>query len=179
MRPYQIHTGEIHFLTMTVVDWIDVFTRPRYAQSIVDSLAFCQKEKGLVLYAYVIMPNHIHMIVRGKENSLSNILRDFKQFTSRRIIEQIKKEPESRREWMLERFRKSAVVGNRVRYFQFWQQGSHPIVCFSEKFTRQKLNYIHQNPVKARLVWSPEDYVWSSAIDYAGGKGLLDVVMLF
>lgn len=164
---------------MTVVDWVDVFTRPIYAETILNSLAFCQREKGLMLFAYVIMPNHIHMIVSGNGNSLSNILRDFKQFTSRRIVEQIKKQPESRKEWMLSQFKQAAYAGNRVKYFQFWQAGNHPIVCYSEKFTLQKLNYIHQNPVKARLVYNPEDYVWSSASNYAGKSGQIDVTLLF
>jgi len=179
MSHYKIHEGYLHFLTLTVVDWVDIFTRPIYAETVIESLAYCQREKGLLLNAYVIMPNHIHMLAGGKGNSLSNILRDFKQFTSRRIVEQVKTEPESRRQWLLQRFREVAQSGNRVRYNQFWQAGNHPKVCYSEKFTRQKLNYIHQNPVKARLVYNPEDYVWSSARDYAGGRGPIDVDLLF
>lgn len=179
MSRYKIHEGHLHFLTMTVVDWVDVFTRPVYAETVLNALAYCQREKGLMLYAYVIMPNHVHMLASGNGNSLSNILRDFKQFTSRRIVDQIKREPESRRTWMLKQFRQAANAGNRVKYFQFWQEGNHPIVCYSDKFILQKLNYIHQNPVKARLVYQPEAYVWSSASNYAGKRGEIDVTLLF
>ncbi len=179
MSHWKIHEGNLHFLTMTVVDWMDIFTRPIYAETIIESLAYCQREKGLVIHAYVIMPNHIHMIVSAEGNLLVNILRDFKQFTSRRIIQQVKTVRESRRSWLLAGFEKAAQAGNRVQYSQFWRPGNHPIVCYSERFTRQKLNYIHKNPVKARLVHHPEDYVWSSAGDYAGRRGPIDVCLLF
>ena len=92
----------IYFITATVVNWIDIFSRPIYKYIIIDSLKHCQKEKGLEIYAWVIMTNHIHLIVSAKPNfNLSNILRDFKKFTSKAIIESIQLENESRRDWML------------------------------------------------------------------------------
>lgn len=94
-----------YFLTLTVVDWVDVFTRPVYRHIITDSLAYCQREKGLQLHAWVLMTNHLHFIASARAgHHLSDILRDFKRFTSRRVIEAIIEAPDSRREWMLNRF---------------------------------------------------------------------------
>ena len=78
---------ELYFVTSTVVDWIDIFTRPKYKHIILESLAYCQEKKGLRIYAWVLMSNHLHMIVSsGTEASVSDILRDFKKFTSKRIM---------------------------------------------------------------------------------------------
>ncbi|WP_317174253.1 transposase [Chryseobacterium muglaense] len=87
-----------HFITCTVVDWIDIFTRKVYKDIAVSSLEYCIKEKGMILYGYVIMSNHIHLIVQSKEGKLSDLIRDFKKFTSKNILEAIQTEPESRRE---------------------------------------------------------------------------------
>jgi len=107
---YKIYNKEAaYFLTMTVVGWIDVFTRPNHKLLIIDSLIYCQKEKGLELYAFCLMPSHLYLIARAVGNfSLSEILRDFKKYTSMKIVEQILNEPESRREWMMEYFAKEA-----------------------------------------------------------------------
>lgn len=93
-----------HFLTLTVVDWVDVFSRQGCRDVIVDSLQYCIKEKGLRLYSYVIMTNHVHLIVSSREGKLSDAIRDFKKFTARKIISLINEEAESRREWLLHRF---------------------------------------------------------------------------
>ena len=87
-----------HFLTATCVDWIDVFTRKSYRDVVIACLDFCIKEKAMVLYGYVIMSNHIHMVVQSSDGELSDLLRDFKKFTATKIIEKIKSDPESRRE---------------------------------------------------------------------------------
>ena len=97
-----------YFLTLTVVGWIDIFTRKSHKMTIIESLQFCQREKGLELFGYCLMPSHLHLIARaGSKFTLSDILRDFKKFTSKAIIKQILSEPESRRDWMLEYFRKA------------------------------------------------------------------------
>ena len=92
----------IHFITATLVDWIDVFTRKSYKHVVIESLAFCIEKKGMLLYGYVIMCNHIHLIIQSKTGKLSDLIRDFKKFTATNILEKIQTEPESRREWMLE-----------------------------------------------------------------------------
>jgi putative transposase len=171
--------NEIYFLTSTVVDWVDVFTRPVYKDIIVNSLKFCQNKKGLDLYAWCLMTNHIHWIAGAKEGFLlSDIIRDFKKFTSTAIVKAISEEAESRRDWMLYRFGFAGKFRNDVINFKFWQDGNEPKDCRTREFTLQKLNYIHQNPVRAGIVFEAEQYMYSSAINYMGGKGLLDVILL-
>lgn len=176
---YQVTDQDgIYFITTTVVWWIDAFTRKELAEIVVDSLAYCQKEKGLLIYAWCLMPNHLHLIVSAEEGkNLSDIMRDFKKFTAKKIIATIKEINESRT-WMLNKFEFAARIHPKNKEIKFWQDGFHPIILFSNYFMDQKLNYIHQNPVKANIVSDESYYVYSSAIDYSGGKGLLEVVFL-
>ena len=80
--------GDVFFTTDTVVDWVDIFTRPIYKHIILESLIYCQKNKGLIIYAWVLMSNHLHMIVgsNSEENKVSDIMRDFKKFTSKEML---------------------------------------------------------------------------------------------
>lgn len=159
----------IYFVTLTIVGWIDVFTRIGQKRVLIDSLQYCQKEKGLELYAYCIMPNHIHMICKAMEDlSLAEIMRDFKKFTSKHIIKKIVEEPESRRDWMLKYFENACEHLKRDQNYKVWQNGYHSEILYSRKFLLQKLNYIHNNPVKAGIVSKPEHYLSSSARIYAG-----------
>ncbi|WP_181309095.1 transposase, partial [Rufibacter sp. XAAS-G3-1] len=169
----------LYYLTLTVVDWIDVFTRPVYRHIVLESLKFSQEKKGLEVYAWCLMSNHLHVIASAKEGkNLSDILRDFKQFTSRKITEAIQVENESRKEWMLHRFRFAASVHAKSHHSKFWQDGNEAKEIHSNEFLQQKVDYIHQNPVRAEIVQEPEQYVYSSAVDYAGGKGLLKVILV-
>jgi putative transposase len=96
---YAIHDqGATYFLTFQVVGWVDIFTRQRYRDIILESFNFCREKKGLELYGYVIMSNHVHLIVMARNNNLSDIIRDIKAHTSRTILASIQQEPESRRE---------------------------------------------------------------------------------
>ena len=173
-------TGEVYFVTDTVVDWVDIFTRPIYRHIIIESLKYCQTEKGLLIYAWVIMTNHMHMIVgSGGENKVSDILRDFKKFTSKEIIRSLQVEStESRRDWMLNRFEYAGKNDKKIKNYRFWQEGNDAQEIFLNDYFNQKLNYIHENPVKAEIVNRAEDYRYSSAIDWSGGKGLLDVTIV-
>lgn len=94
-----------YFITATVVDWNDIFTKKAYRDSVIDCLDFCIKNKGMILYGYVMISNHIHLVIQSNEGKLSDLIRDFKKFTAKTILEKIQTEPESRREWMLERFK--------------------------------------------------------------------------
>ncbi len=152
-----------YFLTPTVVDWVDVFTRSEYRDIIVKSLDFCTREKSLVVYGYVVMTNHLHLLVRSKDGSLSDTIRDFKKFTARRIIELIKNGNENRREWMLHRFEWNAGLSVRSNEHKFWTHENRAEVVHSEDFFLQKLNYVHDNPVRSGWVARPEDFVYSSA----------------
>ncbi len=172
--------GDVFFTTDTVVDWVDIFIRPLYKHIILESLTYCQKEKGLIIYAWVLMSNHLHMIVgRNGENKVSDIMRDFKKFTSKEIVNTLLNEStESRREWMLNRFEYAGKNDDKIKSYRFWQQGNDAQEIYLNDYFNQKLNYIHENPVKAEIVNRPEDYRHSSAIDYAGGKGLLEVTVV-
>jgi len=178
---YKFHNPEgIYFITYSVVEWIDVFTRPVYKDIIVESLKYAQQSKGLIIHAWVIMSNHIHLIASTKENhSLSDILRDHKKYTAKQIIKKIQENPEeSRKNWMLWLF---ASHGNRNpnnKEYQFWQQDNHPIELDTTEMMDQRLEYLHNNPVKAGLVYEAEEYPYSSAIDYAEGKGMLEIALL-
>ena len=170
--------AKAHFITATVVDWIDVFTRQAYRDCVVDCLNFCIKNKGMILYGYVIMSNHIHLILQSNNGELSNLLRDFKKFTAKTILEKIQNEPESRREWMLERFQKATESHSRNTNYQFWQYGNHAEEIFTENFLWTKLDYIHMNPVRSCIVAKAEDYIYSSASNYILGKGIVTVELV-
>jgi REP element-mobilizing transposase RayT len=168
--------GKAYFITTTTVNWVDLFTRLEQRMLLVDALNYCCEHKGLEIYAYCIMPSHLHMLCRADdEDLLANIIRDFKKFTSKKIIETIKKEKESRREWLLEMFQKSCEHLKRDQTFKVWQNGYHAVLIESQKFVFQKLNYIHNNPVKDRIVDKPCDYIFSSARDYVDKEGLVKV----
>ena len=173
---YQIkEQDKLHFVTLQVVEWIDIFSREIYRKIIVENLEYCRKNKGLEIYAWVIMSNHIHLLLKSNTEELSNTLRDFKSFTSKKILEAIENGSESRKEWMLKLFKEAAFKYKRNSEYQFWTHENHAEYIFSNKFMEQKLEYIHNNPVRAGIVEKPEEYRYSSAIDYADGKGLLQV----
>ena len=169
--------NKAYFLTMTVVNWIDVFSRKNHKMLLVDSLKYCQQNKGLAIFGWCLMTNHLHLIARADgEPTLSEILRDFKKYTSKKIVQQIIDEPESRRKWLLSDFEYAGRYLKRIKNFKFWQDGNHAEVIYSAKFFHQKLNYIHKNPVKAMIVEYPEEYLFSSARNYAGRTALIDII---
>jgi putative transposase len=166
-----------YFLTFTVVDWIDVFTREIYKNEIVDALNFCIINKGLTVFAWCLMSNHLHLAAQSRDGfRMSDIIRDFKKFTSKKLVNLIKNPQESRREWMLYRFSFAGKYTNRIKNYKFWQDTNHAILLDKNDIIDQKINYIHQNPVRAMIVRNPEDYLYSSAGDYCGIKGMVDVV---
>lgn len=168
-----------HFMTLTVVGWVDVFTRKNHRTVIVNSLNYCCKKKGLELYAWCLMSNHLHLIGRAKDGfTLPEIIRDFKKHTAKQVIGQIIHEPESRREWMLYIFAKEASRLKRVSGYKFWQDGFRPKELSGNAFIAQKVQYVHANPVVEGLVEYPEDWVYSSGANYADNQGLIDVIVL-
>ncbi|MGY3211051.1 REP-associated tyrosine transposase [Mucilaginibacter sp. HD30] len=172
---------ELYFLTITVVDWIDVFTRKELCNDLVESLKYCQQNKGLIIYAWCLMPSHLHLIVSVNQGefTLSDVMRDFKKFTSKRIIQSIIEIAESRREWLLRHFAYAGKYNPKIKNYKFWQDGLHPIELTTSKFIEQKINYIHENPVTAGMVYRAEDYVLSSAAQYVGEyNAMLEVTVL-
>jgi putative transposase len=170
----------LNYLTLTTVGWIDVFTRQRYRDIVIDSLKYCQEKKGLRISGYVIMSNHIHMMVYTEVGfQLSDVLRDLKKFTANTILKSIQTDPESRRDWLMYLFKYFGKKDGSDREHQFWQSDNHPIALWSQEVIWQKLDYIHLNPVRAGMVSKPQDYVYSSAGDYyENRKGLLDIVLV-
>ena len=167
-----------HFITATVVDWVDVFSRKNYKDCIVESLDFCIKNKGMILYGFVIMSNHIHLIIQSEESKLSDLIRDFKKFTAKTILNKIESGPESRADWMLKRFEFACKSHTRNEKYQFWQYGSHPDEIFSEKFMWSKLDYIHLNPVRVGIVARASHYRYSSASNYVNDNGIIEITKL-
>jgi REP element-mobilizing transposase RayT len=167
--------SKAHFITATVVDWVDVFSRKAYRDCIIESLDFCIKNKGMILYGFVIMSNHIHLIIQSDKNKLSDLIRDFKKFTAKTILHKIETEPESRADWMLKRFEFTCKSHSRNEKYQFWQYGNHPEEIFSEKFFWSKLDYIHLNPVRAGIVVKASHYLYSSASNYVNDYGIITI----
>jgi len=168
----------LHFITCTVVQWADVFTRPVFAEIVIDSLNYCIKEKGLLVYAWVLMPNHFHAIVASNEGvHLSDILRDFKKFTAGKILKELEQtSAESRKSWLLWLFKSAGTANSKNDKYQFWQQDNHPVELSDATMLQQRLDYLHQNPVRAGLVWEPWEYKYSSACDYMNNKkGLVEI----
>ena len=126
------------------------------------------------------MTNHVHLIFRsaGKQKP-ELLLGDLKRFTSKEVVQAIIDNPkESRKKNLLEQFLKAGRKASNVNKYQFWRHDNHPIELWSNKVLDEKIDYIHNNPVQEGYVFRPEDYLYSSAIDYAGGKGLLDDVIV-
>jgi len=180
-RNYKFHNPEgIYFISFAVIEWLDVFTRNEYKNIILESLGFCQKEKGMEVFAWSIMTNHVHLVFRSVKGQKPELLiGDLKRFTSKKVVKAIINNPrESRKEWLLEQFLKAGNNSSNVKKHQFWRHDNKPIELWSNKVIDKKINYIHNNPVEEGLVFKAEDYVYSSAIDYAVEKGILDDVIV-
>jgi putative transposase len=157
-------TDELYFVTLTVTNWIDVFTRRIYNDFIIENLAWCQQNKKLNIYAYVIMTNHIHLVANVTEGSLGDVLRDFKTYTSKELFKMIaNNSQESRRDWMLRSFEKAGTYNSLNKNHQFWQNGNYPVVLYTPNVIDQKIDYIHNNPVRAGFVGSVHEFWYSSA----------------
>jgi len=181
-RKYRFYDlNATYFVTWTVVRWLDVFTRDAYRQIILDSLAYCQREKGLHVHAWVIMTNHLHLIVSADEGiHLGHIMRDAKAFTSRHIRKELEHATgvESRQDWLLYLLQREGLHNAANHDFQLWQHDSHPVALTTREMVLQRLEYLHLNPVRAGFVNEAEHWCWSSAADYVGERGLLEIEML-
>ena len=174
-RKYKFHNPEgLYFVSFAVVFWIDVFIRRCYKDILVESLSYCQKNKGLRIHAWCIMSSHVHMIISSEEELLPGTLRDMKSYTSAQLKTAIEENPqESRKEWMILMMKRAGKNNSNNNGFQLWQQNNNPIELFTKKVIQQKLEYIHNNPVIEGFVEKSEEYLYSSAKDYAGMNGIL------
>ena len=125
------------------------------------------------------MPSHIHLIYSAKENNPEIILGRFKEHTSKQLIKAISENIlESRKEWLLWMFKRAGAKSSKVTNYQFWQHNNKPIELWSAEVIQQKADYLHDNPVVAGFVEQAHYWKYSSAIDYSGGKGLIDIEYL-
>lgn len=169
-----------HFVTFSVVGWVDVFSRESYKEIFVNSLKYCQEHKGLNLHAWVVMTNHVHLIISSSSNKIEHLVRDIKKYSSKQIVAAIQENPtESRKEWMLNLFSYAGRNNSNNKEYQFWKQDYHPIELDNHEKLKQRLDYLHENPVRSGLVWEPWHYKYSSAIDYfTKEQGLLKIEKL-
>jgi len=158
-----------HFMTCTVLHWIPIFTRPETVNILLDSFRHLQND-GSKLYAWVVLENHMHLIAQSDD--LSRDMTRFKSYTSTQVTQYLK---ENSVTTILDQlaFYKKRHKGDRV--LQFWQEGVHPESIQSSEMMQQKVHYIHFNPVKRGYVDLPEHWRYSSARDYQGGAGLIEV----
>ncbi len=173
---YQIRNqGATHFLTFTIEGWVDLLSRRVYKDLLLESFAYCRKNKNLQIHAFVLMSNHVHTIWTAKDNNLSDVIRDFKTFTSKSFIKIVNEAPESRREWLLHMFKfyGKGSIANKI--YKIWTNDNHPEEIYSQEFFYQKLQYIHENPVRAGIVYDEMDYVYSSARNYANRKSIFEI----
>ena len=147
-----------------------MFTRARYLDIITASLIFCRQQKGLRLHAYVILDNHLHLLVSS--DNLSQVIQDFKRHTAREILAVARQENKL---WLLKQLEFLKGVHKSESQHQVWQEGFHPQAITTEDMLRQKMDYIHYNPVRAGLVDRPEDWRYSSARNYFGQDGVLEI----
>lgn len=167
---YKIVDNELpHFVTLTVLHWIPVFTRPETVSILLDSLKHLTEE-GLKLYAFVILENHMHLVVQSKQ--LGHDLARFKSYTSKELLAYLHQYNVVRILDQLAFYKKAHKID---RAYQFWQEGCHPEWIQNVEMMRQKVDYIHQNPVKRGYVDRPEHWRYSSARNYLGQNGVIDV----
>ena len=171
MDRYRITKGDNHacLCTMRFTYWLPLFNAGEHIPCIVlESLDFCRRQKGLILHAYLLMIDHMHLIAR--HDDLSGALRDFKSWTSRRISEALEKDGHQRWLGLMETRAATTAAGHDRKV---WEDGFHPRQIGSDAIFLQKLDYVHNNPVRKGFVARAEDWRWSSAGNYANHRDTL------
>lgn len=161
-RVRELHAA--HFITSTIVGWLPVFTTATRCDILVQALAYCREHKGLQIHAWVILDNHFHAILSAPE--LVPVMRDFKRHTAKRILDQLREE---NCDWLLYQFERFRAPHKAQSERQIWQEGFHPVAIAGDEMMLQKLEYVHNNPVKRGLVAAPEHWRYSSAHEACGG----------
>lgn len=168
-----IDANQVYFITCTIVEWLPVFTRKLYFDILINSLNFCRQRKGLNVFAYAILDNHVHLVVSG--DNLANTIKDFKRHTAREIIKLAQNEEKT---WLLNQFRFFRKKYKTDSEYQVWHEGFHPKQIISEDMLRQKIEYIHHNPVRIGVVDKMEDWIYSSARNYLGLQTIMEIDVL-
>ncbi|MCC5928657.1 MAG: transposase [Cyclobacteriaceae bacterium] len=179
-RKYKFYNKEgLYFVSFATINWVDVFVREEYFTILIENLDYCQRNKGLEIFCWCIMPSHVHLIIRAIDKNPDVVLGRFKEFTSKKLQKAIEGNvQESRKEWLLRMFEEAGLKSSNVKNRQLWQHHNKPIELWSSHIIDQKVEYIHNNPVAAGFVAEPLYWKYSSAIDYSGGKGLLDIAFV-
>ena len=176
-RKYKFGDSDsLYFITYGVIYWIDVFIRNEYKDVLIDSWKFCQANKGLEIYGWIIMPSHVHMIISSHSHKLQDTIGQMKSHTSRTLKEIISSSSfESRKEWMIPMMRQAGMTRSNNKDWQFWQQHNQPLVISNADEFYKTLEYLHSNPVAAGFVRKQEDWLYSSAGDFYGRKGMIEL----
>ena len=159
---YKITAAEgVYFITSTIIEWLPVFTNQKYFEIIIASLKFCREQKGLKLYAFVILDNHFHLVVAGPD--LSNMIASLKKFTAWQVLFQLQ---EDRKDWLLNQLAYFKKKHKTESAHQVWQEGVHPQLIVNEEMLLQKIEYMHNNPIKRGLVDAAAHWHSSSARNF-------------
>ena len=172
---YKIFDGdEVYFVTFTIVEWIKVLADDSCKYLIIDAIKYYQANKGLIVYGYCIMPNHVHMIIQAVgEFTISEILRDLKKFTARAIVNKLEQGKSEVHMEVLKQFSEAGKLLKRITNFKVWQDGTMAKLVYSNKFLMEKLSYIHNNPVEYELCNTPWQYKLSYASNYIEKESLI------
>jgi len=163
-----------HFITATILHWIPIFTRQESVEILLKSLRYLQKTDDLKIYAYVILENHLHLIVSSKD--IAKSMKHFKSFTAKEILKLLQKENVTTILEQLAFYKKEHKTKST---YQFWQEGIQPKLIVDNKMMIDRINYIHNNPIKRGYVDEAWHWRYSSARDYEGMDGLIDVEKFF
>lgn len=170
---YRVYdTNYPYFITSSLVEGYPIFSNPLAAQVILDALEFIQNKRSTTVYAYVIMENHIHLILQN--DHLPQIIQAFKSWTARSIVDLFSV---NRHSYQLYKLRKSKKPSHNDSVHQLWQEGYYPKQILSNQMMIQVIEYIHNNPVKRGFVDRPEDWRYSSVRNYLGMESLIPVTL--
>lgn len=176
-RNYKFHnkTG-LYFVSFATVYWLDIFTRQIYFDVLAESITYCRKNKGMEVYAYCFMPSHTHLVFRSANEDPSGLLRDFKKDTSKKVVETIENNSqESRKEWILWMLERAAKKKGNVSGKQLWQHHNKPIELWSNEVIKQKIDYIHNNPVVSGYITESTHWKYSSARNFEKDNTILKI----
>ena len=159
-----------HFVTCTILHWLPIFTRKESVQIVIDCLKFLQDKDELKLYAYVILENHLHMVVQS--NDLQKSMESFKQYTAKEVLDILKRGNVTT---ILDQLAFYKKAHHKEKTYQVWEEGYQPKLMQTDTMMKSKIEYIHENPVKRGYVDDAVHWRYSSARDYEEGSGLIEV----
>ncbi|MDO6760031.1 transposase [Tamlana sp. 2_MG-2023] len=176
-RKYKFHNKSgLYVVSFATVYWLDIFTRQVYFDVLSESINYCRAEKGMEVYAYCFMPSHVHLIFRSSTDKPTELLRDFKKYTAKKLIKTIKDNPqESRKDWLLWMLERAGQKQGNISKYQFWQHHNKPLELWSDTVIKQKIDYIHNNPVESGFVSEAIDWKYSSARNFQDDHTILKI----